>query len=43
MIPSFQEARMVPLYWVQMLSAMERPMPNPPRSSRLVLWEVSSR
>lgn len=27
MMPSFQETRIVPLYWVQMLSAMERPMP----------------
>ena len=27
MVPSFQAARIFPLYWVQMLSAMERPIP----------------
>lgn len=42
MVPSFQAARIFPLYWVQMLSAMERPIPNP-SFSLFVLREESSR
>lgn len=42
MVPSFQAARIFPLYWVQMLSAMERPIPKP-SFSLFVLREESSR